>query len=358
MLKNEVYESIGRIFGKQEVNKVEIFLKEGGFELSALRAIGVAVIVSLLLTSAFFFLLSTYSQIKNINYRFLLVLAKPLVLLDQFYYYFLSLILSFILGFGSVFGIGYLIIKFSADERKQKIEEVFPDFLVLASANVRAGMTIDQALWNAAKPEFGLLSKEIQIVAKESFAGEPFEDAIDSFAERTNSKIIKRAVSLIKQGIASGSEIAVILEKTAQDARDVQIVKKDISSSLVVYMIFIVFAAAIGTPFLYSVSLKMVSLMEDVFNAMPITDVKGNVGFSSSFIKPSPPIISSHEFSVFIIFMLLLTSFTGSVLIGIITKGNKTEGLKYFPLILIVGLILYVIINYLMDIFIVGIGVR
>ncbi|MFN3909880.1 MAG: type II secretion system F family protein [Candidatus Anstonellaceae archaeon] len=355
MLKDEAYESIGRIFGKQLIDKIESFLKEGGFEISALKATGVAIVVSFLLTIAFFFLLSTNIQIKAMNYRFLFFLVKPLILLDQIYYYIFSFLMSFLLGFGLIFGIGYFAVKFSADERKQKIEEVLPDFLVLASANARAGMTIDQALWNAAKPEFGLLSKEVQIVAKKSFAGEPFEDAIDYLTKRINSKIIRRTVSLIKQGLASGSEIAVILEKTAQDARSMQIVKKDIASSLIIYMIFIAFAAAIGTPFLYGVSLKMVSLMEEVFSTLP-TSNNSTSGFASSFIKPSPPILNSGEFSIFVLFMILLTSLNGSILIGIITKGNKTDGLKYFPLLSLIALVLYFLILYLMDTFIVGVG--
>ena len=60
-----------------------------------------------------------------------------------------------------VLGLVYAYLVLRIEDRKNKIEAVLPDFLQLASANVRAGMPIDRALWFAARPEFGLLSQEV-----------------------------------------------------------------------------------------------------------------------------------------------------------------------------------------------------
>ena len=79
---------------------------------------------------------------------------------------------------------------------------------------------------------------------------------------RFDSKALRRSISLIKQGIASGGEMAQILERTAEDSRAMQILAKEIYASLLMYVIFIVFAAAIGTPFLFAVSTKLISILE------------------------------------------------------------------------------------------------
>ncbi|MCX8163469.1 MAG: type II secretion system F family protein [Candidatus Micrarchaeota archaeon] len=355
-MAEDIYENIGKIFGKDFIDYLEIMLKQAGFNFSPLKMAGGLLVISILLTTGFFSLASGNSIIKNNLYKFLLIVASPIIILDQIYYYIAAFLLAAFFGVSITFSISYVLLKLSSDDRKNKVEEVFPDFLVLAAANCRAGMTIDQALWNAAKPEFGLLAKEIQIVAKKSFAGEPFENAIEHLSKSFNSRIVSRAVSLIKQGMAAGSEIALILEKTAQDCREMQIIKKDISSSLVIYMIFIGFAAAIGTPFLYSVATKLVYLMEDVFSSLPITNLSSLAGFSSSFIKPKPPIISYGEFSLFVFIMIIITSLSGSILMGIITKGNKTEGLKYFPFILLIAFCLYFAINFALDVFVGSLG--
>jgi len=54
----------------------------------------------------------------------------------------------------------------------RQLEEVLPDFLQLASANISAGMPIDRALWFAVRPNFGVLAKEIEEVAKTTLTGE------------------------------------------------------------------------------------------------------------------------------------------------------------------------------------------
>jgi flagellar protein FlaJ len=354
-MSENFYEKIGRIFGKKQIDRLELFLKEGGFLVSPLKVAGAALVLFLLLTFGSFSLILTIPFIKNVFFRIVFVFLKPIVIYNLTAMQISIFILSAFISLVIVLMGGYVLIKFSADERRNKVEESLPDFLILAAANSRAGMTIDQALWNAAKPEFGLLSKEIQVVAKKSFGGEPFDNAIDHLAESVNSKIVKRTVSLIKQGLASGSQIAVILEKTAQDARQMQIIKKEISASLVMYMIFIVFAASIGTPFLYAVSSKLIFIMESVFRGIPSSSTP-NTGFISSLIKPQPPILSTEEFSVFVWVMMILTSFSGAMLIGIIQKGNKTDGLKYFPFMLILAFLLYYLIDYLMGLFIKTIG--
>ncbi|MEM4137673.1 MAG: type II secretion system F family protein [Candidatus Anstonellaceae archaeon] len=351
-MNEEIYENLGKIFGKNFIDALEKALLEAGLFISPLKIAGGVLVISILLTTAFFSLFTSNHLAKNILYKFLLIIAAQIIILDPIYYYISTIFLSIFFGFGITFAIGYIVLKLSSEDRKNRVEEVLPDFLILAAANCRAGMTIDQALWNAAKPEFGLLSKEIQLVAKRSFAGEPFESAIDHLSKNINSKMVRRTVSLIKQGIASGSEIATILEKTAQDCREMQIIKKDISSSLVIYMIFIAFATAIGTPFLYAVATKLVYLMDEIFSTLPTTSFSKFATFSSSFIKPKPPIITSNEFSFFVFVMIVVTALSGSFLIGIITKGNKIEGLKYFPFLLLLSFSLYFLINFFLDLFI------
>ncbi len=215
-------------------------------------------------------------------------------------------------------------------------------------------MTVDQALWQAAKPEFGLLSDEVEVVAKRTFGGVPFAEAIGHLTEAIDSKIVRRTVTLIKQGLASGSKIAIILERTAQDARDMQIIKQEISASLLMYVIFIVFAAAFGTPFLFGVSAKLVFMMEGVFSQIPDAEMQG--GFTSTFIQPQTPIVSSEQFTVFVMISLLITSISSSLLIGIIRKGNQREGIKYLPFILAVGCVIFFVVIEVVGKFVSGMG--
>jgi len=242
----------------------------------------------------------------------------------------------------------YISLLLMADERRRKVEDVLPDFLSLSAANVRAGMTIDQAMWYAAKPEFGILSDEVSTVAKKAFGGVPFNQAVDNLSERFNSKAVRRTVALIKQGIASGGKLADILERTAEDTRQMQTLRKEITTSLLMYVIFIVFAGAIGTPFLFAISGKLVAIIEGVFSTSQFADAASS-GYSSTLVTPTAPLISSSDFFIFTMLSCIMTAVFSSLIIGVIAKGSKKDGISYLPILLIGSLLIFFLMGYLLD---------
>ncbi|PIT84939.1 hypothetical protein COU37_00245 [Candidatus Micrarchaeota archaeon CG10_big_fil_rev_8_21_14_0_10_45_29] len=354
-MANSSYEIIGRGFGREKIKAFGIFLKSGGFKVAPEKFAGLYIVLGFLAALLASILFLTLDSLRAYIFKLALFTMRPLAVDFSFTVPALTLILCFAGVFTFFALLIYVVVILSADSRRNKVEAVLPDFLILAAANSRAGMTVDQALWHAAKPEFGLLSDEVQIVAKRAFGGVPFGEAIDHLAYSFNSKIIRRTVSLIKQGLASGSQIAVILDRTAADARDMQIIRRDIAASLLMYVIFIVFAAAIGTPFLFAVAAKLVALMENVFADIPTADELSSFG-GSTFIQPQPPIVTSEQFFIFVLLSLVLTSITASLLIGVIQKGKSREGVKYLPFILVVGLVLFFVVTELVTSVMAGLG--
>jgi flagellar protein FlaJ len=262
-----------------------------------------------------------------------------------------SVLLSFILMTIATIMANYVYLMLRIDSRRKNMEEVLPDFLLLAAANVRGGMNIDQALWYAAKPEFGLLSTEVELVARRTFGGEPVDKALDRLGARFASRSLNRAISLIKQGMASGGEIANILERTGEEARETQLIKKEISTSLLMYVIFIAFAAAVATPFLFAVAHQLLIRLELVFEQIPQTGVNefNNAGAGSmgnfASLKFSEVPVTSDEFFLFSLATLILTVVLSSLIIGVIQHGEKKEGLKFFPLLLVAAIVIYFIIG-------------
>jgi len=246
----------------------------------------------------------------------------------------LSFLLSIILM--SLFAYTYLSLR--ADARRRFVDNVLPDFLMLACANIRAGMSTDQALWQAAKPEFGILSIEVEGAAKAAFAGEPFDRALERICNAFDSRLLRRAISLIKQSVATGGQTAEVLDATAQDARNMQIISKEISSSLLMYLIFVVFASVVGAPFLLAVSQNLIETLEGVFAKMPAAP-SGGGGFALANISAFP--ITPNEFFLFSLAVLVCTMIFASLLIGIIQRGSKAQGIKYMPFLILAGLAIY-----------------
>ncbi len=77
----------------------------------------------------------------------------------------------------------YMILEYQIDGRKIKAwRTMLPDYLQIASANLRSGIALDRAMLMAARPEFSFLSEDIKEMNRKIFSGENFEESLKSFA--------------------------------------------------------------------------------------------------------------------------------------------------------------------------------
>ncbi len=349
------YEAIGRLLSRERMKSLGRFLDMSGVDVMPEAFAGFVavscILVSLLVT------LMEIAQFKDI-YLFFGGIIRSIVSVEFFIAQpaisaVLILVSMFLVNLVVVSTIivvmAYVVLVLRADARSKHVDEVLPDFLTLAAANVRAGMSIDQAMWHAAKPEFGIFSKEVELVAKRAFGGEPFNHALDRLAVRFNSRSVRRAVALIKQGLASGGEMAEILERTAEDSREMQLINKEISASLLMYVMFIFIAAGAGTPFMFSVANRLLYKLEDVFSRLPSAESLPSGGFN--FVLPSPPGITSGDFFIFSLFTMCLTGIFAALIVGVIQAGSKKEGIKYMPIMLAITLVIFFIIGWFLEMY-------
>lgn len=359
MANNMLYEMIGRMFSRTQMQSLGGLLDAAGADFVPEAFAGIAVIICVIAAALLYIISVSVVPVRSFLFQAALFLSTDLTVSSLAFFSGLAMLFSIIVAFGAIFLGIYVVLLLMADSRRRKVEEVMPDFLSLSAANVRAGMTIDQAMWYAAKPEFGILSEEVSIVAKRTFGGVPFNKAIDHLSDRFNSKSVRRTVALIKQGIASGGQIADILERTAEDARQMRLLRKEISASLMMYVIFIVFAGAIGTPFLFAISGKLVAIIESVFTTLPTATGGASVASTglSSFAMPTKPLVSSSDFYLFTILTSLITAFFSSMIIGVISKGSKKDGVVYLPFLIIMSLTIFFVVNFFLNGFLANIAI-
>ncbi|MFH0737290.1 MAG: type II secretion system F family protein [Candidatus Micrarchaeota archaeon] len=245
----------------------------------------------------------------------------------------------------------YLLMK--ADDRRNKLEATLPDFLTLVASNIKAGMSLDQAMWYSAKPEFGPLTTEVRSIIKSSFSGESLESTLDKLGSRFDSKVFKRTILLLKQATATGGELTNVLERTSDDVRGSIIMKKEIAASLVLYEIFVLFAAVVGAPFLFAVASKLIGVFEKL--GPQVGDISTGSGSSIgllSTVKSIGPAISSSDFFWFSIPTIFVTAMISSFIVSIIKTGSKSQGMKYFPFVLGGAYLVYwLVINLVQTLF-------
>lgn len=234
--------------------------------------------------------------------------------------------------------------------KASRVEEALPDALQLMSSNIRAGLTVDRALLLAARPEFGPLEEEIRRVGRETMAGRSLVDSLSRMGEHIRSDDLDRTLELIVHSMKSGGELADLLDQSADDIREQQLIKKEISASVLMYVMFIFIAISIGAPVLFAMSSFLVELMTTNMNMiakeMP-TDFGSSGGAAP--IKMSEGKISIEFIRNYALTSIVLTSIFGSLIMGLIMGGEEKKGLKYLMPVLLIAVVLYFSASWILD---------
>lgn len=231
----------------------------------------------------------------------------------------------------------YFFLDYKIYRRTRELEEVLPDFLQLASSNIAAGMPIDRALWYSIRPNFGVLAKEMEQVAKATMAGDNLEKSLIAFTKKYESKTLQRSVSILIEGLHAGGEMADLLEKIALNIDELKIMKKEMAANVMTYAIFILFASIAVAPFLFALATQLLEI---------IVQITGSLDLSSSgslfTISSADPAIVGN-FKVFSILILVISSLFSSAIVSVIRRGNVMDGIKSMPLYAILAVMIYYI---------------
>ncbi|NUN11206.1 type II secretion system F family protein [Candidatus Micrarchaeota archaeon] len=288
--------------------------------------------------------------IRILSYSLLFGIALFLFLARD---YLLLAVFAFLFGLLSVPLFFFFVLSLISSRRALVIEELLPDFLSLMAANIRSGLTPDRALLLSARKEFGPLAKEIDRAAKQSLTGVPLDESLASMTKHVDSKIFEKTIYLIVEGLRSGGDLDSLLDQTSFDLKRFASVRKEVQATVMVYEIFIFFATTIGAPVLYGISTFLVQTIGRLHGATEIpTQAVSFTPFSASVsqgINFSPDLLI-----LFSVASIFVTTLFGSMAMGVIRSGKKVEGLKYFPIMLVIGLLLFFAVRFLMTSFLGG----
>ena len=250
----------------------------------------------------------------------------------------------FILFFGSYILLEFVVyfwLSLLADSKGRFVENILPDALLLMSMNMKAGITTERALLMAARPEFGPLEKELSKAGKQVLSGKEIKYALLEIPRRIKSEVLERTVRLIVEGIESGGELSDLLEQTAEDIQNTKLVKGEVQANVLMYAIFIFFAAGIGAPLLFGISTFLVETLTKQMGQFNLaeTGIEGiNIGRGTLAVTPD-------FLKMFAFISLAVTSLFGGVIIGIIKKGREKDGIKYFPILLFLSFGVFIFVR-------------
>jgi len=242
----------------------------------------------------------------------------------------------------------YFKAKLAKSDRIRKMESVFPDFLQLMSSNLRAGMTIDKSMLLSVRKEFNPLDQEIEKTGKDIATGKKVEVALLDMSKRINSEKISKTILLILSGIKAGGNLATLLEQTSANMRERGFIEKRAASNVLMYVIFIFIAVAIGAPLLFSLSTLLVETLTSLLSGIPTTESTG-LPFTLSTAN-----ISITFVKYFSVVFIITTDILASLVLGLVSKGEEKQGLKYLLPLLIISLGIFFATRFFLSGFVSG----
>ncbi|MFH0859566.1 MAG: type II secretion system F family protein [Candidatus Altiarchaeota archaeon] len=252
-------------------------------------------------------------------------------------------VLSFVITWILMFMLLQLLIY----RRTESVENALPDVLDMVAQNMVTGMTTYNSLWVAARPEFGPLAVEMQNAAKVTLAGSPLEKALLNVSQRIQSEKLERSIKLIVQGMRSGGELPTVLQGVSKDMRAERNLKKQMRAETSAYALFILFTIVVGAPLLFSISLQFMTIFSTLFEKTGVADISDE--FDAGGMKISAIAITPGFFMRYIVATIIVISFFGGLLLGLIRSGNMISGIQLVPVTLVASLSVFFTLNFVLS---------
>ncbi len=328
-------EEFGKAFTPKRVRPhLREYLLKAGITKQPYSFFGVMFYLTLISTFLIYFL-GIYPYIVSYKES----MARLYYLLFFFFATFVSWVLVMLFQTSLIMMFIYFYIDMKIFNRTRKLEEILPEFLQNVSSNLKGGMSFEKSLWASIKPEYGILAGEIRIAAKKVMTGQSVKSALNEFARKYDSPMLKRTIELIVGEIESGGKIADIIDDLVKNLKKTKELKDELTTSVLSYVIFIAVVVIIISPVLFSLSYNLLII---------ISKIIGIVGSSTASATNMPFNITNVNFdtSSFIYFSYAaigIIALFSSIITSIIEKGNIKGGLKYIPIFLISSMALFIV---------------
>lgn len=222
-------------------------------------------------------------------------------------------------------------------KRTRDIEARLPEFLRDVAEAGRFGMTLASAIKVASRGRYGRLTPEIRRMAAQIDWGVPASDAMRLFAERVDTPMVKRMVSIIIKANDAGGNVADVLTMVAHDARENLLNQNERRINMATYtmVIYIAFAVFIATIFILNTTF-LPKMMEAGISVSDATSKAGGsiTGNPTSIKADVIPIIQ-----MLFIVSVVIHAVGDGILAGVLQDGRIANGMRHSFIMLLIGLV-------------------
>lgn len=246
------------------------------------------------------------------------------------------------LAFGSatlvlILGYPYLIKESIIDS----IEYNFSDALKQMAETLKAGDTYESALREVVNSDYGRLSDEMEIALRRLEEGQNIQNALNGFANRIDSRLVKRTIIILLDSIKTGASLSTILEDIADDVKDLYRLKEDRKANTTMQFIFMIAAGGVIAPLIFGEITAILNLF---------ANISINTLAQGSTINNSATIFILLLIQAYLIIEVIASG----IMMAIIREGKINKSIIYIPILLLVAYITYYLSSFVISIMLSG----
>lgn len=223
------------------------------------------------------------------------------------------------------------------EQRKNEIEEKFPDFLRDMAEYWKGGLSMTVAVQTLVKSEYGALNDEVKKMSDQLSWGIKFSDVIKQFSERVGTPLVKRAITLIAEADRAGGKISDILVTAANDSREIKFLEGERNRAIGSYI------AVIWTS--YFVFLGVITLLGKIFIPAIAKSNSGDEGGGDSgganignmTIRSIDPLF----FVTVFYYGVTMQAIGNGSMAGLMQSGRFSAGFKHSGMMIVAALLAF-----------------
>ena len=201
---------------------------------------------------------------------------------------------------------------------RKAIDEHLPDLFRSIVQAQETGMTLPQALEEAAKRNYGPLTAEMKKMTAQISWGMSFEDALVSMGDRVNTVLMKRTIPMIIEASRSGGHVEKVFDPLGKFIQTTLLLDKERRTQTRPYIAIIYVAFFV---FLFTIVLLFRSFF---------TSVEGLPILANAVMSPA-------DMQRLFFRMTGIQAFFGGLIAGKMGDGSVIAGLKHCLILLICG---------------------
>ncbi len=226
-----------------------------------------------------------------------------------------------------IFAFPIILIKYSEYNKKKNLEEMFPLFLRDFVESIRGGMTVPAAMKSITRNDYKELNPHVRKMSAQLDWGITVERALMNFAKESQSKLIMRIISSVRESHRFGGNLADTLEALSNTAVEVERLRAErklyLHSQMITgYIVFFVFLAV------------MIGL--EKFLVPSLSGASMGLGESTSATF-------SEDFNDIFQNLILIQGLFAGLSTGKMAEGSIIAGLKHSVTMMFIGFIVFTI---------------